>query len=1800
MSVVLAGPYDSRSYVIGSYVLYVTQTKCHTFFYQLIPMKTQNWKDWLKNICKEENWNFEDLRREKVLSWWEQNYSGGPKVLLGGLPNLLEYLKDKYEVSRDLTPEQVAQLIEQSTEHWKEIEEEEAKNKGSGGNISIVGAGSNEAVSFLLYAIMTTKTPVIRSGIKIKLFEPHDDRQEQLKQNFDHMSTVESNINICIVEDLEDVFKNCDLLIFLGDKFRTTGMDIEKFLYLEKVLYGSYGFLCNYNMEEQTKVIFACMENAAFNATCFLAEAPTVDKKKVVALTSYLGTELKLYISKMAGFPVESLEQIPVWGMADTCHLVDVDMGSLIFRIPDSYNPKYPNIKSLARLIEDETLRVQLYKVWKMQQDKCVAQWRWSKMKENLKIEETKANIRCKRMNVLNSLADCYREAEKRYGRVPYWSIWDKLMAEVEEGEDYYSPENMYRRFRKGLYQVVQDDRYFENEAQKTTTKLEREYKKIAEKAETLADYVDPLNIGLIDSGAIKKFLEEEFIQQDLKMVEEDDADELCNETEIPEEVRDIEVLRREVYNKRNELKKKIRSYWKRHMEEEIARLEHELRRKSRLSKGEEFLEEEWMLEEDVNEVKSDIISSDTFGFKSLSLVNSLSPPTNAAPISDTVTRDNQKTLFYGGEETFEETTPPEIKLPEREVLNRMIKDYFKAKMKLERKIKHDLEKDSEPADSYHYEEIDDYEIRELGFITRSMRNLWNFIGICKNAVRKKIGQDPYIAQVHELIRVLKIWFFDPYMTSETIFLGIASDYDVYPFLSDTVMSQPAYCDENFRWHPLKEAEHLWPKTPFEKVPDNAETDVPFLRTPREGLPFTIQYVIGMSLECLMHFSIPPASYFETQRKVLDYADQKEFFDLVFTTRETDKSQLKDLFRRLGQEVESSVEDFVVDEEEEGEEEEEEESKFEAPFEDQFDFEGGEEFEEEIDADELGLEEFFQEENEPLKEAKPEIIEEVKQDSRSEELTEELNKLGTEEFEFNLEGEYEGDEYLIKNDFEEFKEEYDEDDPLNFLRAYGPNLTEEQFLAIFEKKRDPEKEKNRESEVKHPKRTKSLWKCYLQTIGFYNLDIPEIYIHVDDEVESNEDNYEKFESLEDEKPDNPFCSKSEEDKETPEEIAKEEISEEMSDEMLEEEHSQQKSEDHGYIMRGIGFIENIEHDFCPKNFTEMPFYGHFNMRVGVDINEKGIHEAHTAKVGFPIDAKGKSQMDVTKELMKMDIGKEIRHQNAASSASSVSRSELYLNQSARKDSFQVPFKRHNRKVSAAVMTKRMLSMIPTDVIKVHFPPNDVNTEAGSTDSYIPEDSVFSKSEETSVSKTTVSTVKEQEVELLELYQSENKRQEEILMNEKELLGPDYRISSVPQLQNIDHFEMELLKEPKISQQQKPKIDWVKELVEEFNSPMKNKMLDRGRCLSSVTSAYHFINEKLRMNAKNESQSFKILEKGSDYGENDEDEHYREAWLRGFEKLKRIMELEKISGNSYLHFELDKENGRFIAETNYEKERRFADWVGSVIYDHEKIQTLHSMDESLDGINPSAKKGPVNREQPESLYKNKDHHIWIKNMIKEIVIVDQICDLEKTIQSVKLFSTKNLSDEEFLRSVTTGSNRSSVRFSILENLGLTLKNSIGETDSLESLELSDEDIPKSEEQHFFGISPEQEKILREISKTEKEITKDCKDLTSYIQKCRDNTKLYCLYRGDTPQKWRFLSRQPNESKLRFKYKALIHMMLTMAKLQEEFHNEMEELQAQDMDFTKVLSDALSEEELKRYGFPPSGRAKPKPKAKTFPL
>ncbi|CAH1406554.1 unnamed protein product [Nezara viridula] len=1738
MSVVLVGPYDSRSYVIGSYILYVTQKQCESFFYQLIPMKTERWKDWLRKICKEENWNFEDVRREKVLSWREQSYSGGPKVLLGGLPSLLEYMKDKYGVSRDLTTEQVSQLIELSTEHWKEMEEEEAKNKGSGGNISIIGAGSNEAISFLLYALMTTKTPVIRTGIKIKLFEATDEREEQLKKNFDRMSTVESNINICIVDDLIDVLKNCDVLIFVGDKFRTTGMDIEKFLYLEKALYGSYGFLCNYHMEEQTKVIFACMENAAFNATCFLAEARAVDKKKVVALTSYLGTELKLYISKMAGFPVESLEQIPVWGMADTCHLVDADMGSLIFRVPDRFNPNYPNIKSLAHHIEDDKIKLQLYKMWKVQQDKCVAEWRWSQIKKNLKIEETKADIRNKRLDVLNSLASCYREMEKRMGRIPYWTLWDKSMAQVQEGEDYYSPENMYRRFRKGLYQVVQDKRYFENEEKKTSKKIDDEYRKLSEKAETLVDYVDPLKIGFVDTESIRKFLEEELLKKELKLIEDDEVDELFNETKLPEEVRDIEILRREVYNKRNELKKKIRAYWKKHMEEEIARLEKELMRKSVITKEEEVLEEDWMVEENMNESSS----------------------IKEATIPETVSKDEYGTMYLG-EETFEEMMPKEITLPERQILNKMIKDYFRAKMKLERKVKQDLEKDSEPAESYSYEEIDDYEIRELGFITKSMRNLWNFIGVCKNAVRKKIGQDPYIAQVHELIRVLKIWFFDPYMTSETVFLGIASDYDVYPFLTDTVMSQPAYCDENFRWQPLKEAKHLWPKAPHEKVPDNAETEVPFFKPPREGLPFSIEYVSGISLECLMHFEIPPASYFLTQRKLQEYANHKEFFDLVFTTREADKAQLKDLFRRLGQEVESSVEDFAVEEEEEEEAKEEEEMEVEMDthFETELNAEEAEELEEE----DLGLgEQLLEEDIKPLRKS---ILKshQVNFDLPTDAQIEELDKLGTEEFESNLEGEqldHEGAEDL-RSVNEEFQDEYDEDDPFNFLRGYGDDLTEDTFLAIFEKQKDPNKEPV-ESEMKPPKRMKSLWQCYLEKIGFYNLEVPQILVEVKENELANDDDVQNMESKKEEKPDNPFEVEHKEN-ENSEEISKEEYSEEMSEEMSRQK-SQEKTEQHpAYLMRGIGFIEDMEHDFCPQQVTEMPLYDHFNARIGVDIADKSINEGHCEKVGFPIEPKGRSQINMDQELMKIDVGSGMK---PADNPPSV----------------HVSVTLHEPKESGGY--KKKPSEMPNQeetIIHVSLPIGDDNSDGGSTDSYIPEESIQG---DKLAGPSDVITEPKKEDPMLELFKNANKKQEEISMNLKKKASEPEDGSSVSPEEYINNFPMEHRKESTIPQQQTLKKDWVHELVEEFNSPQKIAALDRASCLASVTSAYHFIKEKQRMNAENETGTFESSKKESDDEENEEERHHREAWIKGYEKLRRIMELERLSGNSYLHLELDKENDRIKVEVAHEHEKRFSDWVGSVIDEQQRIQSVH--DSFLIGESLGDSKQIVSEENGDSTKKIKEHRVWIKQMIREIIVVDQIYDLEKLIQSVKSYSVK-LPGDEILK--TVAGPHSELRFSILEDIGNILKSNTGGSDlEDEILEPSDEDIPKDEEDSH----DEQHMILREITKTEKEITKDCHDLPSYIQKCRDNTKLYCLYRGDTPQEWRFLNRQPNENKLRFKYKALIHIMLTMAKLQEDFEKEMDELQEQEIDFTKILSDEITEEELIRY------QNKPGPKRK-FP-
>lgn len=58
-------------------------------------------------------------------------------------------------------------------------------------------------------------------------------------------------------------------------------------------------------------------------------------------------------------------------------------------------------------------------------------------------------------------------------------------------------------------------------------------------------------------------------------------------------------------------------------------------------------------------------------------------------------------------------------------------------------------------------------------------------------------------------------------------------------------------------------------------------------------------------------------------------------------------------------------------------------------------------------------------------------------------------------------------------------------------------------------------------------------------------------------------------------------------------------------------------------------------------------------------------------------------------------------------------------------------------------------------------------------------------------------------------------------------------------------------------------------MEEFNSPKKQEMLDRASCLASVTSAYHLMKEKQRMNPQEETVTTESSRNGSDDEENDE-------------------------------------------------------------------------------------------------------------------------------------------------------------------------------------------------------------------------------------------------------------------------------------------------------------------------------------------
>lgn len=77
-------------------------------------------------------------------------------------------------------------------------------------------------------------------------------------------------------------------------------MDVEKYLYKCRVLYGVYGVLSNKFLDRRrTKIVFCGMENACFNATCFLDSATDISPQKVAVLTSYLAAEMKTYITKV-------------------------------------------------------------------------------------------------------------------------------------------------------------------------------------------------------------------------------------------------------------------------------------------------------------------------------------------------------------------------------------------------------------------------------------------------------------------------------------------------------------------------------------------------------------------------------------------------------------------------------------------------------------------------------------------------------------------------------------------------------------------------------------------------------------------------------------------------------------------------------------------------------------------------------------------------------------------------------------------------------------------------------------------------------------------------------------------------------------------------------------------------------------------------------------------------------------------------------------------------------------------------------------------------------------------------------------------------------------------------------------------------------------------------------------------------------------------------------------------------------------------------------------------------------------
>ncbi|KAF5305482.1 hypothetical protein FQA39_LY01573 [Lamprigera yunnana] len=332
---VIAGKPTCPKFTHAVFIARYIEPQLPNFTARIIEKENAEWKPWLENMNSIYKWSHTSC----PLIWKELSRTGGLPHYVGGLSEFWEYCYEYYDLQSVISPENLEKLHEDHLQYFESSKKKDIKKRVR--NIGIVGTLNR---MFRLLASELLKLPELQENAKLLItfftihceYKKTKEKSELFIEQFE--SLAHKNV-FRVVDKIDDVIKDCELLIIIGDYTRREDDDEKKVDWLERnvTIMNLIADGINAFANRDLKIIVGTYGPVCYDVSVLITACPLLQTNNIVGVTSDIGLGVLQEVGKLTGVNMSNVGAPPVWGYVGINQYVDIHSAVMYYEIYRPY-----------------------------------------------------------------------------------------------------------------------------------------------------------------------------------------------------------------------------------------------------------------------------------------------------------------------------------------------------------------------------------------------------------------------------------------------------------------------------------------------------------------------------------------------------------------------------------------------------------------------------------------------------------------------------------------------------------------------------------------------------------------------------------------------------------------------------------------------------------------------------------------------------------------------------------------------------------------------------------------------------------------------------------------------------------------------------------------------------------------------------------------------------------------------------------------------------------------------------------------------------------------------------------------------------------------------------------------------------------------------------------------------------------------------------------------------------------------------------------------------------------------------